>query len=215
MLVVGRTGSGKTQFGMACLSHRSFDKMPWVIMNFKDDGLINRLPATHLDELKLPAAKHMKRGIWVVHPDIEDPATEDFLRAIWERTHVGLYVDEGLPLSQPRSRSYRRLLTQGRSRYNPVVTNTQRPVDLDRYAFSESEFIAVMELSDDREADRVYDFTGQKLDMNALPKWHAYYFNRLKKKGEGLTVVTPVPQENEILERFDAKCSSSQKTYLL
>src|ERR1700744_4418349 len=199
MLMIGRTGSGKTQFSVAALSHRSYDRMPWVILNFKDDDLIGDIPAIHLDDMKLPNKRNFKPGIYIARPELDDPRLEALLADIGGCTHVGTYIDEGLPVSQPRSCGLRRLLTQGRSRKCPLQINTQRPVDLDRYAFSESEFIGVMELTDDREAEKVKDIAGLDLDMSILPKYHAYWFDRGKRK---LTIVRPVPDANTIIDTF-------------
>jgi len=203
-LIIGRTGSGKTQLGAHMLSLRNWHRMPWVVLNFKDDELLNRLPGvTELGGLTLPHPKKMRAGLWMARPDIDDwDGTEALMADAWRRTHIGLYIDEALPLAQPRHPALRRILTQGRSRRVPVVAGSQRPVDLDRYLFSESEFMSVMDLTDDRESDRIREMTGVQLDMSRLPRFHSYYLDRLGKR---LTIVTPVPKYDEILETFDKR----------
>ena len=42
--IFGMTGTGKTVFGLWCLSQRSYDKIPWIILDFKRDPVIRRLP---------------------------------------------------------------------------------------------------------------------------------------------------------------------------
>jgi hypothetical protein len=181
--------------------------MPWVIANFKDDELLNRLPATQLDSLDLPKPKYMRSGLWMVRPDVDDyDGTEAMMTDLWRRTHVGLYVDEALPLSQPRHPALRRILTQGRSRRIPVIACSQRPVDLDRYLFSESEFMSVMDLTDDRETERIRDMTGVQLDMSKLPQFHSYYLDRLNKR---LSILTPVPEYEAILDTFDSRMKAA------
>ena len=200
-LIIGRTGSGKTQFATHMLSLRRWDRMPWVIANFKDDELLNSLPGvTELDSLTLPPPKKMRSGLWMVRPDIDDwDGMEALMSDMWRRTHIGLYIDEALPLASPRHPALRRILTQGRSRRVPVIAGSQRPVDLDRYLFSESEFMSVMDLTDDRESERIRDMTGVQLDMSRLPQYHSYYLDRLGKR---LTIVTPVPAYEHILDTF-------------
>lgn len=211
-LIIGRTGSGKTQLGIYTLSLRSIDKMPWVICNFKDDELINAIPGvTELDGLKLP--KKMKPGIYVCRPDVDDwEGMEALMKEMWTRTHMGIYIDECLAISVPKHPAFRRILTQGRSRRVPVIACTQRPVDIDRYAFSESEFISVMALSDDREAEKIWDMTGIMLDMSILPEYNSYYMDRIKRK---LSIVTPVPDFDTIVDTFLERAPSNQKTHFI
>jgi hypothetical protein len=203
-VVIGRTGSGKTQLATHLLSLREWHRMPWVILNFKDDQLLNDIPGIReLDGLMLPPVKKMRSGLYMARPDIDDfEGTENLMTEIWRRTHTGMYIDEALPLSAPRHPALRRILTQGRSRRIPVIAGSQRPVDIDRYFFSEAEFLSVMDLTDDREADRLRDMVGVQLDMSQLPRFHSYYFDRLNKR---LTIVTPVPDQDAIIGTFERR----------
>ena len=186
------------------LSLRRWDHMPWVLLNFKDDALLNEIPGVReLEGLTLPAPRKMRSGLWMARPDVDDfEGTEALMAEMWRRTHMGLYIDEALPLSAPRHPALRRILTQGRSRKLPVVAGSQRPVDVDRYLFSESEFVSVMDLTDDRESDRIREMTGVQLDMSRLPQYHSYYLDRLRKR---LTIVTPVPGYSAILATFEKR----------
>jgi hypothetical protein len=214
-LFIGATGSGKTTLGIHVLSHRSIDHMPFVILNSKDDELINQIPhVVELDGLKLPKEKHMRRGLWMARPTIQDfDGVEALMHEVWRRTHTGLFVDEALAISQPNHPAYRTLLTQGRSRRCPVDSLTQRPVNIDRYAFSESEHFFVMRLNSMRELDPIRDQIDRELNMSALPEFHAY---RYHAPTQTLTVVPPAPPFEEILETFDERLQPEKTpTYFL
>ena len=47
--IFGRTGTGKTVFGLWCLSQRSYDKIPWIIIDFKRDMIFKILGTTRFD----------------------------------------------------------------------------------------------------------------------------------------------------------------------
>lgn len=215
-LVIGRTGSGKSQFATHTLSMRSITDMPWVLCNFKDDEILNALPSIELDTMKLP--KKMLPGLYMVRPDVDDwDGMEQLMKDMWSRTHMGLYIDEALPISSPRHPAFRRILTQGRSRRVPVIAATQRPVDLDRYAFSESEFMNVFAMSDDREAEKIKDMTGIELNMSILPSLpdelpYSYSIDRIRRK---VTMTPPAPQFDEIVDAFHRRLHKSQTTYLI
>jgi hypothetical protein len=208
-LTIGATGSGKTQFAVHTLSLRSIDRMPWIIANFKDDELINAIPHTiELEDLKLP--HKMKPGVYIARPDVDDyDGMEDLMYNVWVRRHVGMLIDECLAISSPRHPAFRRLLTQGRSRRCPVIGCTQRPVDVDRYAFSESELVTVMALNDLREIDKIDEQTGFRLDMDSLPEHYSYVIQRGKGKAKSVTICPPVPTFDKIIERFDQRLRKS------
>ena len=64
LYIIGRTGSGKTVAGVWHLSHRSWRKMPWVIVDYKGDELIARLPATEIRNWKVPS----EPGLYILRP---------------------------------------------------------------------------------------------------------------------------------------------------
>lgn len=216
-LIVGRTGSGKSQFATHTLSMRSITQMPWVLVNFKDDELLNALPyVTELGtSMELPKPKQFKPGLYMVRPDIDDwDGMESLMQEAWKRTHVGIYFDEMLPLSQPRHPALRRLLTQGRSRRNPLIMCTQAPKDIDRYCFSESEHTNIFALSDDRETERIRDMTGLELEFATLPSLpdelpYSFHIDRIRRK---LTLTPPAPQFDEIVDAFELRLRKTSDT---
>lgn len=213
-LFIGATGSGKTTLAMHVLSNRNITEMPYVILNTKDDEHLNQIPhVIEMDGLKLPKAKHMKSGIFMARPRIgEYDGVEALMQEIWQRTHVGLFVDEALAISAPAHPAYRTLLTQGRSRRNPVDSLTQRPVNIDRYAFSESEHFYVMRLNSMRELEPIYDQTGWDMEMSRLPEFHAYRFHG---PSQAKSIVPPAPSMDSILDTFDARLRRTVPSYLI
>lgn len=159
ILIAGRRGSGKTMEGLYHLSNRSIDVRPWVIVDFKGDDLASKVPVSA--EWTLRDGPPPDAGLYVVRADIEDHGRggplDDFLLALYRRGQTGVMIDEGIMLGQ-HSKGLRTLLTQGRSRECPMIILTQRPKFLDRYAFSESEFIQCFhfQLPDDQAAMREF-----------------------------------------------------------
>jgi hypothetical protein len=62
--IVGKTGTGKTQAAAWHLSRRSFDVMPWIIINHKRDDLLTSIRAEEIDLDKVPR----KAGLYSLHP---------------------------------------------------------------------------------------------------------------------------------------------------
>src|SRR5215469_12979317 len=84
LLIVGRTGSGKTQLAAWVLSFAPFDRQPYIIVDYKHDELLNG--TDHIKEIALGEIPK-KKGLYIVHPrpDIDDDAMNDWLFKIWER----------------------------------------------------------------------------------------------------------------------------------
>lgn len=198
MTVIGRTGSGKTVAGLWHLSERSYDKMPWVIINSKGDPLIakiSKIPGVHSITLDVTPKKP---GLYIVRPlpDEDDDALNAFFKRIWARGNTGIYIDEGYMI--PKNGTINWILTQGRSKRIPVITLAQRPVFLSKFTFTESEFFQVFELSHDDDKETLRKFVPYDV-VETLPEYHSLWFDVGKK-----TLVTfgPVPDETAILTRI-------------
>jgi hypothetical protein len=192
-VIVGATGSGKTQAALWHLSHRSYHEMPWVIYNYKRDELIDGIPHTHplgLDEV--PA----EPGVYVSHP-LPDESVEEHMWGVWNKGNTGVYVDEGYMLGN-NNPAFRALLTQGRSRKVPLIVLSQRPVWMDRFTFSEGDFYQVFRLQHAKDRRNVEQFVPANLEKR-LPKYHSYYYD----VGEDqVSVLKPVPDIHVIYETF-------------
>lgn len=156
--IVGRTGSGKTVAALWQLSLRSYDTRPWIVVDFKGDKNIAKIPRAHSVAISEPPPK--KPGIFIVRPlPHQAEELDDYLWKIWGQENTGLYFDEGYMVS--KSEAFRALLTQGRSKNIPIITLTQRPVWITRFVWSESDFIQMFSLSNSQD---------KKIMREMLPK---------------------------------------------
>lgn len=209
LAVMGHTGSGKTQLATHILSHAEFDKMPYVMVDYKGDELIAKIPWVEEIGLK-DFPKHP--GLYVVRPH---PAQEDemekWLWGIWEREHTGLYFDEAymIPNAGPSARggAYISLLTQGRSKEIPVITLTQRPRAMTMFHFTEADHYCVFHLQDKRDRARVMEFVPSDLEKQ-LPQYHSWWHRGKDQTTFGLT---PGPTEDIILSRFDDRLAPKRR----
>ena len=197
--VCGMTGSGKTLAAGWQLSLRSWDRMPWTIVDFKRDGLIARIRG--LEEIRLNRAPPKQAGLYVVRPrPDEHEQLQKWLWQLWERGKHGLWIDEGYMVGGQgrKSDAYDAILTQGRSKRIPVITLSQRPVWLPRFVVSESDFYQVFHLNSKTDRDKVREFVPSALDDDMPRYWSEWYdvaqrFHCLLK---------PVPDEATILQTF-------------
>ena len=196
LAVLGRTGSGKTHFAAWALSHGNWDKVPWVIIDYKFDPLIAQIP--QLEELKVDAKIPKAAGLYVVHPTPSQTAeVEALLWRIWRKGRTGLWVDEGHIL--PDRGSLQALLSQGRSKAVPVIILSQRPVWLNRFVLSESGYFSVFAMNDKRDRQTIQSFL-PGLDLEEkLPARYSYYYD---VAGDRAFMMKPVPDRDEILNRF-------------
>lgn len=205
--IVGRNGCGKTQLGCFLLARNDLRSQRWVALDFKGDELLNSIEyATHIDDNRIPE----KPGLYIRNFDPRESADviNDFLWKIWERQDTGLYIDEGYMVPQGDDGAYKGLLTTGRSRNTPVITLSQRPVRISRFAFSEVSHVAVFDLNDRRDwrtLDEVLpqgftDWLPAQFAGDKLPKYHARWYS---VKTDGRYIVVPVPDAKTILAMFD------------
>ena len=203
--IVGATGSGKTQAALYNLSHRNYDVKPWMIYDFKGEELISAIDgAQHISMSdKLPK----EAGIYVVHPvPGEEEIVDEHMTRVWERGDMGVYVDEGYMVGQ-RSIGFRRLLTQGRSLHIPMIVNSQRPVYMDRFVFSESEFFQIFRLQHTDDVKSAEKFIPFDLESR-LPAFYSYYYD---VKANKLVVLSPVPDSQAILDTFDTRIPKARR----
>jgi len=193
--IIGSTGSGKTQAAQFHLARRSYDEMPWLIYDFKGDPTIGSIPYARLirvDEIPI------KPGVYVVQPlPGQVDAVEAQMEAIWERGRMGIYIDEGYMIGT-KNKFFRALLTQGRSKEVPMIVLSQRPVWMDRFVFSESEFFQIFRLQHKKDVKNVQEFVPANLGER-IPEFHSYYYD---VKANRVTVLKPVPPIDAIHDIF-------------
>lgn len=194
--IVGRTGSGKSQFGLWLLSCAPFDRMPYIIFDYKNEDMIGEIE--HAEELKLGELPS-EAGLYVVRPAPgQEEEVEDYLWAIWEKENTGVFVDECYMIDK-NSRAFKACLTQGRSKHIPMYLLSQRPVDVSRFVFSESDNHAVFHLNDRRDRETVEKYTPIDKDAPMLPEFHSRWYQVSKHEKYHLL---PAPPRANIIERF-------------
>jgi hypothetical protein len=200
--VIGRTGSGKTQMGTWLLSEAPFTEMPWIIFDFKYDGLLNALP--RVKEIGLTEKLPKEPGLYIVHPHPDDTAeTNSFLKKIWEQEDTGVYIDEGYMI--PDHGPFRALLTQGRSKRIPVITLTQRPAWISRFVFTESEHLCIFHLQHRRDQKTVEEFIPDDRGVNLrdrLPQYCSYWYS---VSADHVFKLSPVPLADQLIERIETR----------
>lgn len=203
--VLGATGSGKTIAGLWHLSRRRFDQMPWVLYDFKLDDTIMSIEGADTISLSDPIPE--RPGIYIVHPlpDQQDAVAEHMTR-IWQQENTGVFIDEGFMIGNNNT-GFRYLLTQGRSKHIPMIINSQRPVWIDRFVFSESDFIQMFRLQHRKDIATVEQFVPHNLTRR-LPEFHSYYYDVHSDK---LVVMEPTPDREALLDTFYTKLRRLKK----
>lgn len=203
--IVGTTGSGKTYAGMYHLSHRNYDVKPWIVYDFKNDELINNIESAHHISLteKLPE----RPGVYIVHPvPGEEEIVDDHMMRIWAAENIGVYIDEGYMIGN-KSKGFRSLLTQGRSKHIPMIILSQRPVYMDRFVFTESQYFQIFRLQHADDIASTQKFIPHDLSKR-LPMYHSYWYDVAH---DNLVVVSPSPDEDAILDTFDTRIPRMRK----
>lgn len=198
--VVGRTGSGKTQLATWLLSKSNFLEKPWIIVDFKYDGLLNAV--SRIKEIGLHENPPTEPGLFIVHPDPDDDdMMENFLRQIWRNENTGVYFDEMYMV--PDGKGFRALMTQGRSKKIPVISLTQRPAWVSKFCFTEAEHLSIFHLQHRDDQKRVEQFIPDDKGLNLksrLPPYHSRWYSL---RADHIFPLAPVPSADEIVQTID------------
>lgn len=200
LTIYGQTGSGKTVAALWHLSQRSYTTRPWIVFDFKGDEHIGQIPYAQVVEVgHVPK----KAGVYIVRPvpETDDEAVRDMMWDIWRQEQTGVFVDEGYMVNRNNS-AFKALLTQGRSKSIPMITLSQRPVWMTRFAISEADFHQLYFLADESDRDVVQRFIPSEVTERRLPKYHSYYYD---VGDDSLTALKPVPHPDEILRTFETR----------
>jgi hypothetical protein len=198
--------SGKTRFAAWLLSLMPISTMPWIIIDYKGDDLINAIRGAKYITPDDPLPE--KPGIYILKAESdEDEALSDFFFRVKNKGGIGLFVDEGLMLGT-RNKGFVSCLTQGRSLHIPIIILSQRPVWVTKFARTEATFIVLFELQDvdDRNAVRKFMKGDTKEE---LPRFHSYYYD---SKDKMLSRMGPVPDDKTILAAIERKIPRERRT---
>jgi DNA helicase HerA-like ATPase len=203
-LIAGRTGSGKTQLGAWLLSKMPLDEMPFIIVDYKRDALLNassRIKQIGYNDLpKYP-------GLYILHPDPShvDPM-ERWLLNVWRKGNVGLYFDEIYMV--PDKAGLSAILTQGRAKRIPAIVVTQRPAWLSRFAFSETDHVAVFHLNDSEDRKKIGRLLPEGAADAVPPQYHSIWYDVTRHK---LFHLQPVPDGSSILADIETKLTPRRR----
>ena len=202
LAIVGRTGSGKTVAAVWHLSNADFDERPWIILDYKNDELINginRAKVIGFEELPEDPGIYILKII----PGDEEKVSAWFY-SVWKRGDMGVLIDEGYMID-PREKWFNACLTQGRSKRISIIVLSQRPVWLSRFVFSEADFFQIFDLTHVKDMDKVREYVrddgSQQMD-EPLQNYHSWYYDVSRKR---LDTFGPVPNQERILEAIDAR----------
>ena len=180
------------------VEYNGYNARPWVIIDYKRDVNISRIPGAQYIGFNDPLPTGP--GIYVLQPrPDEDSEMEAWLWRVWERGKIGLYVDEGYILPKSgKTPAFTSILTQGRSKGIPVIILSQRPVWLNRFAISESDFYQVFNLNDEMDRKTIGRFIPDGVE-DRLEPYHSVWYDVGRDVRRELG---PVPNEKAILKTF-------------
>jgi energy-coupling factor transporter ATP-binding protein EcfA2 len=194
-VIVGRTGSGKTQFAVWLLSVRLIPNRRHFVLDFKGESLFAQLNLTPWPiDGPLP---EMPGVYWIrILPGEEHHVSQFFLNC-YNTTDILIMTDEGYMLPY-QDRWVRACLTQGRSKRIEMITLTQRPVRMDVFFLSEASFMSVFALSVKDDRKRVSEY----MDGLEIPRLRPYYSLWYDVAANASVIFEPVPPVAELIEAF-------------
>lgn len=227
VLIIGRTGSGKSQFGMHLLSTRDFHVRPWIIIDCKGGDDIIRAVVTEnktVTEITPYEKPPTKPGLYYMRitPIVDDPAVSDWLMQVWNNGRngngTGLFIDEGYQI--PKGPGLDIILTQGRALGIPVIILYQRAAWLNKFAIAGADFITVFALVNQRDRINATELleeirlpNGKSITPHTrLPKYCSLWYD----VGEGETsILRPAPSREYILSVFKKRLTMEKKKGLV
>lgn len=215
--IIGKTGSGKTVFGLWLLSTcctLDWRNNPVTIFDFKGDKNIRKIEELGgAKEVSIRGNPPSKPGLYVVRPLPHELAEVDaYLWKVWRQEQHGLFFDEGLMVA--KSKAIVSILTQGRSKEIPVIMLLQRPVWAPKWCFSEAQFFAIFRLQTKEDRDTARSYIDIDMSMRRLP-YHALWYDDDAKAGEGEAVIfEPVPSVPEIVNSFAPVKRRAEKRFV-
>ena len=218
-MVIGATGEGKTVGALWLLSYAPFHRMPYIIIDYKRDEMIQQVEEAgalvlydnRIREGPFPLPP-TKPGLYIMRPDPDEKDQMNaFLTQVWRNGYTGLFCDEAFMIPQKRPfKAYDNILTSGRSLRIPVIMLYQRPVDMSQYATSQAEYWMAYNLRKPRDIETANEYIGETTGPNGeridasfrLPRFYWLWYDVVN---DDLHVMQPVPQPAKIIEAFRAR----------
>lgn len=202
--VLGATGTGKTILGAWLLSKQNFETRPWVCLDFKNEILWDKIgdpPMRRLDLGSMPGKKGLYR--MRINPG-EEEDLEDWLWKVWSKENIGIFCDEVTLM--PDRNAFKACLRQGRSKLIPMILCSQRPVDVPREVWTESQYIASFRLNDVRDYKTVNGFSAGFDLSQPLPKYHCHWVDIAERQH---FVLKPAPPPDTVAKTLRSKAPYS------
>lgn len=185
-IIIGKTGSGKTMVALYLLKGAPSD--PLYLFDTKNDGTLDKYfdPETTVSVTAagVDSSEAMEAKTILVRPtgeEMADHSSVDFaLDKIYTIGNRVVYLDEASQISPSQHRlgpGLINLLSRGRSRGITVLSGSQRPAQISRLFFTESEQFYIFQLGDLRDRKRVYEFVPDEIVLRALPKHEFIYYD--------------------------------------
>lgn len=207
ILLIGKNGSGKTRAAVWHLAQHDLANSRWIVINHKREKLINSIPGASFMAMGEYPPDVPGVYIYQPRPDFDDENVTELLWWAYETENVGVYIDEGYMIS-PKDPALNSLYTQGRSKRIPIITLSQRPSRISRFAVSEAAFYQVFYLVDKRDRKIIQEFMPCDMDglmrpvdgqPRILQPYHSIYYDT---SGDEPVIMAPVPSDDEILSLF-------------
>lgn len=200
LLVVGRTGTGKSVLA-SWFALRS--PGPWVIINPKHTKAYDSIPAIVVKDLDMRKIDSiLRKGKNVdFRPSISGSSPEALDFAVLELhgafKNFGIIIDElyAMHRGAQAGPGLIALLTRGRELRQSCIALTQRPAWVSRFAMSEADAMACLDLSlfDDRK--RMREISGRDEMLERFSTDHAWkYYDVATDTIEYFSAVPPPPE---------------------
>lgn len=220
VIILGRTGSGKSQFAISLLATRDWGQggKPWIIIDYKGEDLLLDIMKANpgaIQEIKVTDSPPKRPGLYYMHPTpkVDDNAMEVFLWKVWKNGNTGLFIDEGYML--PERDAFDALLTQGRTLHIPIICLYQRPAWMSRFAVAQSDFRIVFALDDQRDEKTASQFVKPAITEEGtfsvyddLTRYSCLYYD----VSQGVSfVLPPAPDRQAIIDAFSKRLAPRRK----
>jgi len=209
LVVIGKTGEGKSTVGLYFLCQMDWDETPYVFVDIKGDDLFAKIlkacgkTIKRIDYNTVPT----KGGLYYLKVDMFDmEGLEQWLVKVYQQGNVGLFIDEGYAIPK-MSKAFTAILTQGRAKNIPVIVLYQRPVYMSKFAIAQADFFVCLNqnMQSDKELTYEYvpldlDYKGHRINvLTTLPRYCFLYYDVAESE---IQFFKPVPHPNNIVKMF-------------